>query len=108
RLLADHTVAHVFARIGSPESTEYTEPSNSGELQIALRPGVGVNALDRLARRIESESRLPGVQLSIDTPTFERVGESLSGLSQPFVISVFGSDLSQLRRLSLEITARLR
>lgn len=108
RLLADRDVAHVFVRIGSPESTEYTEPSNSGELQIALRPGVSVNALDRLARRIERESRLPGVQLSVDTPTFERVGESLSGLSQPFVISVFGGDLAELRRLSLEITARLR
>jgi multidrug efflux pump subunit AcrB len=108
RLLADRLVAHVFARIGSPESTEYTEPANSGELQIALKPGVSVNALDRLARRIESESRLPGVQLSVDTPTFERVGESLSGLSQPFVISVFGGDLAELRRLSVEITARLR
>ena len=108
RLLADHDVAHVFARIGSPESTEYTEPSNSGELQIALKPGVSVNALDRLARRIRRESRLPGVQLSVDTPTFERVGESLSGLSQPFVISVFGGDLAELRRLAVAITARLR
>ena len=108
RLLADRAVAHVFARVGSPESTEYTEPSNSGELQIALKPGVNVNALDRLARRIERESRLPGVQLSVDTPTFERVGESLSGLAQPFVISVFGGSLTELRRLSEEITARLR
>ncbi len=108
RLLADRDVAHVFVRIGSPESTEYTEPSNSGEVQIALKPGVSVNALDRLAQRIEGESRLPGVQLSVDTPTFERVGESLSGLSQPFVISVFGADLAQLRRLSIAITARLR
>jgi cobalt-zinc-cadmium resistance protein CzcA len=108
RLLADRAVAHVFARIGSPQTTEYTEPSNSGELQVALKPGISVNALDRLARRIKGESRLPGVQLSVDTPTFERVGESLSGLSQPFVISVFGGNLAQLRRLSDEITARLR
>ncbi|MGH8298132.1 MAG: efflux RND transporter permease subunit [Steroidobacteraceae bacterium] len=108
RLLEDRVVAHVFGRIGAPENTEYTEPPNSGELQVALKPGVSVNALDRLAQRIESESRLPGVQLSVDTPTFERVGESLSGLSQPFVISVFGSNLAELRRLSQQITARLR
>jgi heavy metal efflux system protein len=108
RLLADPAVAHVFGRIGAPASTVYTEPSNSGELQIALKAGVSVNALDRLADRVERESRLPGVQLSIDTPTFERVGESLSGLSQPFVISVFGSNLAELRRISQQITARLR
>ena len=108
RLLGDPTVAHVFARVGSPESTEYPEAANSGELQIALKPGVSVDALDRLAERIGRESRLQGMDVSIDTPTVERVGESLSGLSQPFVISVFGSDLAQLRRLAGEVTARLR
>ena len=108
QLLADHAVAHVFARVGSPESSAYPEPANSGELQIALQPGVSVDALDRLALRIGRESRLPGVAASIDTPTVERVGESLSGLSQSFVISVFGSDLAQMRRLASEITARLR
>lgn len=108
RLRADRAVAHVFARIGSPESTAYPEPANSGELQIALEAGVSVNALDRLARRIGRESQLPGVTVAIDTPTVERVGESLSGLPQPFVISIFGSDLTQLRRLAGEVTARLR
>ncbi len=108
RLLADPAVAHVFARIGSSESTTYTEPAYAGELQVALKPGIIVNALDRLGKRIQRESRLPGVQLSVDTPTIERLGESLSGLPQPFVIHVFGSSVPELRTLSDEITARLR
>ena len=90
-------MAHVFARIGSAASTAYTEPAYAGELQVALEPGVSVNALDRIGRRIQRESRLPGVQLSVNTPTIERLGESLSGLPQPFVIHVFGSSVRQLR-----------
>ena len=107
-LLADPAVAHVYARIGSSGSTTYTEPAFAGEMQVALRKGISVNALDALGERIQKESQLPGVQLSVDTPTIERLGESLSGLPQPFVIHVFGSSVPELRLLSREITARLR
>ncbi|MGH8291000.1 MAG: efflux RND transporter permease subunit [Steroidobacteraceae bacterium] len=108
RLLADPVVAHVYARIGSSGNTLYTEPSYAGELQVALEPGINVNALDRMGERIRQESSMPGVQLSVDTPTIERLGESLSGLPQPFVIHVFGNRVQELRALSDEITARLR
>ncbi|WP_329742186.1 efflux RND transporter permease subunit [Dyella sp. A6] len=108
RLLADPAVAHVDARIGSGASTTYTEPAWAGEIQVTLKPGVNVNALDAIGQRIQRESQLPGVQLSVDTPTIERVGESLSGLPQPFVIRVFGSRIPELRRIAGEITARLK
>jgi multidrug efflux pump subunit AcrB len=108
RLLADSVVAHVYARVGSSSSTTYTEPASAGEIMVALRQGVSVNALDRIAGRIRKESRLDGVQLSVDTPTLERLGESLSGLPQPFVIHVFGNDVAGMRRLSERITALLR
>ena len=108
RLLADSQVAHVYARIGSSASTTYTEPSYAGEMMVALEPGVSVNALDRIGRRIQRESTLPGVQLSVDTPTIERLGESLSGLPQPFVIHIFGSNVSEMRTVAKEVTARLR
>ena len=108
RLLADPAVAHVYARIGSSASTTYTEPSYAGEMMVALKSGVSVNALDQIGKRIQRESRLPGVQLSVDTPTIERLGESLSGLPQPFVIHVFGSSVRQLRTVAREIAARLR
>ncbi|HEX7329419.1 MAG TPA: efflux RND transporter permease subunit [Casimicrobiaceae bacterium] len=108
RLLRDPAVAHVYARIGSASSTTYTEPAYAGEIQVALAPGVSVNALDAIGRRVRRESQLPGVQLAVDTPTVERVGESLSGLPQPFVIHVFGSRIPELRRIAQEIAARLR
>ena len=108
RLLRDPAVAHVYARIGSSASTTYTEPASAGEIQVALRPGVSVNALDAIGRRIQRESRLPGVQLAVDTPTIERLGESLSGLPQPFVVHVFGASVPELRLLARRIAARLR
>lgn len=108
RLLTDPAVAHVYARIGSAASTTYTEPAYAGEIQVVLKPGVSVNALDAIGARIQRESRLPGVQLSVDTPTVERVGESLSGLPQPFVIHVFGGSPAELRRVADRITAALK
>lgn len=108
RMHADPDVAHILARIGSAESSTYTEPSYAGEIQIALKPNITVNSLDQIAKRLLKESQMPGVQLSIDTPTIERVGESLSGLPQPFVLRVFGSSIPELRALATQITARLR
>jgi len=108
RLLRDPAVAHVYARIGSSSSTTYTEPAYAGEIQVALKSGVSVNALDTIGQRIQRESQLPGVQLAVDTPTIERVGESLSGLPQPFVLHVFGASVPELRVIAERITARLR
>lgn len=108
RLMKDPAVAHVAARIGSASGTSYTEPAYAGEIQVTLKPGVNVNSLDAIGNRVLAESRTTGVQLSVDTPTIERVGESLSGLPQPFVIHVFGSRIPELRALAGEITRRLR
>lgn len=108
RLRADPAVLHTYARIGSAADTAYTEPAYAGEIQIVLKRGLGANSLDRIGARLTRESRMPGVQASIDTPTIERVGESLSGLPQPFIIHVFGDNLATLRVLSGRIAARLR
>ncbi|MDE1922352.1 MAG: efflux RND transporter permease subunit, partial [Gammaproteobacteria bacterium] len=108
RLLRDPVVSHVYARIGSSAGTTYTEPAYAGEIMVSLNSGVGVNALDRIGRRIQAESKLPGVQLAVDTPTIERLGESLSGLPQPFVIHVFGSRVGEMRALAERIAGRLR
>lgn len=107
RMEADPAVERVFARIGSA-STAYDEPAYAGEIQIVLKPSVKVNSLNSVSRRILKETQTPGVQLSIDTPTIERVGESLSGLPQPFVIEVHGSSIRELSKLSREMVQRLR
>lgn len=108
RMEADSAVAHVFARIGSSSSGTYTEPAYAGEIQIALKSNVDVNSLDAVGNRLLKESQMAGVQLSLDTPTIERVGESLSGLPQPFVIHLFGNSINQLRSLADKVATRLK
>ncbi len=108
RLRADSAVAHTFARIGSSTSTMYTEPAYAGEIQVTLKPNVSVNNLSAIAARLQKESQIPGVQIAFDTPTIERVGESLSGLPQPFVLNLFGNNIPELRSLAEQISARLK
>jgi len=108
RLEADPAVAHVFARIGSPANTAYTEPAYAGEIQIGLKPDVDVNSLDAIGARVLRESAATGMQTALDTPTVERVGESLSGLPQPFVIHLFGNRIDELHALSDQVVQRLR
>ncbi len=108
RLRADPAVAHTFARIGSPAGSAYTEPAYAGEIQIALKPDIAVNTLDAIGARLLEKSRTTGMQFSLGTPTLERVGESLSGLPQPFVVRLFGSKLGELRTLSEQAAKRLR
>lgn len=105
---ADPAVAHVSVRIGSASNTAYTEPAYAGEIEIQLKPGVSVNSLDRIGQRVLSESQMRGVQLALNTPTLERVGESLSGLPMPFVIHLFGNNVSELRTLADAVTSRLQ
>jgi multidrug efflux pump subunit AcrB len=108
RMAADPAVSHIYARIGSPSNGIYTEPAYAGEIQITLKPNVKVDSLNALSDRLMKESASPGVQLSMDTPTIERVGESLFGLPQPFVINVYGSSISEMRTIAAEMVARLR
>ena len=107
RLVRNPAVEHTYIRIGSPGDTSYMENSYAGEIEIVLKPSVADHSLDRLASSLLQVSQTDGVQLAMGTPTLERVGESLSGLPQPFVLRLFGPSLQRLRQLSETITERL-
>lgn len=108
KLRKDPAVAHTLARIGSAGTTAYTERSFAGELQVRLKPGAGTTSLDAIGARLAREAKMVGIQQSIDTPTLERFGESLSGLPQPFVVELYGDHLSVLRHLSKQVVIGLR
>ncbi len=107
RLLRLEPVAHVFSRVGSASGTSYTEPAYAGEIQIALKPNVNASSLDKISQQVLAASKLTAVQTAIGTPTLERVGETLSGLPQPFVVDVYGDSVTTLQSLSSEVTRRL-
>ena len=105
---ADSAVAYSVARIGSSQGSAYTEPAYAGEISIVLKPTADANSLDLIAARIRAATETPGVQLSIDTPTLERLGESLAGLPQPFEIQLYGNDLSRMSTLATQVTDRVK
>jgi cobalt-zinc-cadmium resistance protein CzcA len=107
-LRADPAVARVYSRIGSAGDTAYVERSFAGELEIVLKPSVGTASLDAISARLLNKAKKPGVEQSIGTPTLERLGESLSGLPQPFVVELYGAHLDTLRTLSNEVVKRLQ
>ncbi|WP_291426141.1 efflux RND transporter permease subunit [Acidocella sp.] len=107
RINANPAVAHSLARIGSAAGSNYTEPAYAGEIEILLKPGAGANSLDAIAAQILAASQTPSVQLGVDTPTVERLGESLSGLPQPFEIQLYGTKFAEMATLADAITSRL-
>ena len=107
RLAQDPAVEHVLARIGSAADSTYTEPAYAGEITIRLKPGEGGASLDAIASRVQAETQFPSLQTGIDTPTIERLGESLNGLPQPFALDLYGDDLSQMSASAAAIAQRL-
>jgi cobalt-zinc-cadmium resistance protein CzcA len=108
RLAKDPAVAHVLARIGSAADSTYTEPAYAGEITIRLKPGAGGASLDAVAARVQAETQFPSLQTSIDTPTIERLGESLNGLPQPFALELYGDRLGRMTSTAKLIAQRLR
>ncbi|MDE8347652.1 MAG: efflux RND transporter permease subunit, partial [Acidocella sp.] len=108
RIDADPAVAYSLARIGAAQGSAYTEPAYAGEIEIRLKASAGANSLDAIAARILQATQTQAVQLDIDTPTVERLGESLSGLPQPFEIQLFGRDFAGMSHVADEIVARLQ
>lgn len=107
RLARDPAVEHVLARIGSAADSTYTEPAYAGEITIRLKPGEGGASLDAIASRVQAETQFPSLQTGVDTPTIERLGESLNGLPQPFALDLYGDDLSQMSASAGAIAQRL-
>ena len=107
RINANSNVAHSLARIGSAQGSAYTEPAYAGEIEILLNSSAGANSLDDIAAQILRQTQTSAVQMGIDTPTVERLGESLSGLPQPFEIQLFGTDFATMTSVARQITTRL-
>ena len=107
RLAKDKAVEHVLARIGSAAGSTYTEPAYAGEITIRLKPGAGGASLDAIAARVQAETQFPSLQTGVDTPTIERLGESLNGLPQPFALDLYGDNLGQMSTTAQNIVQRL-
>ncbi|MGH9601065.1 MAG: efflux RND transporter permease subunit [Terriglobales bacterium] len=80
-------------------------------LQAGLRPlwpDRGPRSLEELARDMEVALRMPGYQIAIAPPIRTRIDMLTTGVRTPVGIKVFGEDLREIERLSIELEGMLR
>ncbi len=65
-------------------------------------------SLEELARDMDRALRMPGYQMAIAPPIRTRIDMLTTGVRTPVGIKVFGSDLAEIERLSIELEGLLR
>ncbi|HEX3846293.1 MAG TPA: efflux RND transporter permease subunit [Steroidobacteraceae bacterium] len=92
-LLAIPGVKSVAEQIGRAENGQDPDAPNKTEFEVQIDPGKGYDAraIDASIRDVFDD--YPNQLVEIYSVLAERIGETLSGESAPFTISVIGSDL---------------
>src|ERR1700674_4716078 len=92
-LLAIPGVKSVAEQIGRAENGQDPDAPNKSEFEVQIDPrqGRGASEIDAAIRDVFDD--YPNQLVEIYSVLAERIGETLSGESAPFAISVFGSDL---------------
>jgi cobalt-zinc-cadmium resistance protein CzcA len=108
RLMELDEVKSVVTRIGRGEVGAHTDPVNSAEMYLLLKPKdewrVGSQAqLEDLIR--DHLGEIPGVLTNFTQPIQMTVDELLEGVRAELAIKLFGDDLELLKRKADEIAA---
>ena len=64
--------------------------------------------LDELSREMAAALRMPGYQMAVAPPIRTRIDMLTTGVRTPVGIKVFGNDLAEIERLSVELEGLLR
>lgn len=102
-LMAIPGVATVAQQIGRAEAGEDPFPPNQSEVHVELKPGGARGqeaALDAIRRTL---ANYPSLQSATLTFLGDRIGESLSGETAQFAVSIYGADLDTLDKLALQV-----
>ena len=95
-------VVSVAQDAGRAEAGAEARGTNASEFGLALKP-LDKKHFDLAKAEVRRIARqLPGVTTSVDTFLTERINETISGYRAPFVVNVYGNDLSVLDQKALE------
>jgi copper/silver efflux system protein len=104
-------VAWVVGKAGRAETSTDPAPVNMNETIIHLKPPAewrpGMTR-ERLIGEMDEKLAMPGVQNIWTQPIINRIEMLTTGIRTQIGVKIFGSDLNQLERLSLEVAAALR
>jgi CzcA family heavy metal efflux pump len=101
-------VKSVAEQIGRAENGQDPDAPNKSEFEVQIDPQHGRTAgeIDRAIRDVFDD--FPNQLVEIYSVLAERIGETLSGESAPFTISVIGSDLDADDEVGTQIVAVLQ
>jgi Cu/Ag efflux pump CusA len=100
-------VKSVAEQIGRAENGQDPDTPNKSEFEVQIDPQKGHSAADIDAAIRDVFDDYPNQLVEIYSVLAERIGETLSGESAPFSVSVFGADLDVDDRVATEIAAAL-
>jgi Cu/Ag efflux pump CusA len=107
-LMAIPGVKSVAEQIGRAENGQDPDAPNKSEFEVQIDPGTGHSASDIDAAIRDVFDDYPNQLVEIYSVLAERIGETLSGESAPFTISVMGSDLDIDDRVGAQIVEVLQ
>lgn len=105
-------VAGTVTRIGRGEVGAHTDPINSAELTVLLKPesewreGYSQGDIEDAIR--QKISTFPGILVNFTQPIQMSVDELLEGVKAELAVKLFGDDLDQLKSNAENIAATLR
>lgn len=109
RLMNIPEIEGVVTRIGRGEVGAHTDPINSAEMYILLKPKESWHSAgdqQALTRRIrEGVGEIPGVLANFTQPIRMTVDELLEGVRAELAVKLFGDDLEVLKNKADEIAA---
>jgi cobalt-zinc-cadmium resistance protein CzcA len=112
RLMKVPEVTGVVTRIGRGEVGAHTDPVNSAEMYVLLRPREEWRSartqteLEQVLR--DTLGEIPGVLTNFTQPIAMTVDELLEGIRADLAIKLFGDDLTVLKEKAEEIAAVIR
>ena len=100
-------VAKVSHTAGRAAADPHGSGSNSGEMQVVLKPGSAEKINEYIPEIQEVLNKYSGASYSVGKPISHRVEELLSGVRAPIVIKLYGDDIEVLRSYGNQIVSLL-
>ena len=111
RLLKVPEVESVVSRIGRGEVGAHTDPVNSAEMFILLKPKEEwrVETQEELVELLRKElGEIPGVLTNFTQPIEMTIDELLEGVRADIAVKVFGEDIKKLKELADRVAEILK
>lgn len=115
QLLTFPEVTRVVSRVGRGEVGAHTDPVNSAEMYVSLKPRkewTTAGNQEELFEAINQKlKKFPGVSLSFTQPIAMTIDEMLEGIRADLAIKIYGDDMGELKELGdrvVEVIKQIR